>query len=130
MDENSVSGLQARLAATVEALRLAEERAIAGVLALEVMHEVKNPLEALAHLVYLTHEQADDCEKVLEYMGMAEEQIAQLYHVAGQTLGFARTSQVPKPIDLVALTEAALRIHRRTIEAKQVHLVKDLPKGV
>ena len=30
-------------------------------------------------------------------------------------------------MDLVALTEAALRMHQRTIESKRVRLVKDLP---
>jgi len=45
-------------------------------------------------------------------------------------LGIARVSSVPRPIDLVALTEAALRIHQRTIESKRVHLVKDLPGSV
>jgi signal transduction histidine kinase len=130
MDEITISGLQTRLAATVEALRMVEERAVAGQLALEMMHEIKNPLEALGHLIYLAHEEATDCEKVSRYTRLAEEQIATLNYIAGETLGFARASHVPKAIDVVALAEAALRIHRRTIEAKQVHLVKDLPKGV
>jgi signal transduction histidine kinase len=56
--------------------------------------------------------------------------MATLAHVASQTLGIARISHVPKPIDLVALAEAALRIHQRAIESKKVHLVKDLPKGI
>ena len=53
-----------------------------------------------------------------------------LIHIAGETLGFARNPHSPKPIDFVALAEAALRVHRRVIEAKQIHLVKDLPEGV
>jgi signal transduction histidine kinase len=130
MDERGTSELEARLAAAVEALRKVEERAIAGQLALEMMHEIKNPLEALGHLIYLTCEDAADGERVARYMGLAREQVATLSHIAGETLGFVRASHFPKPIDLVALAEAALRIHRRTIEAKQVHLVKDLPEGV
>ena len=42
-----------RLVIATEGLRKAEERAVAGRLAMEVMHEVRNPLEALGHLTYL-----------------------------------------------------------------------------
>jgi len=130
MKQTIISELQARLATTIEALELAEERAVAGQLALEMMHEIKNPLEALGHLTFLAAEEADHPEKVRKYMSLAEEQMVTLTHIASQTLGLARVSNVPKPIDLVALTEAALRIHQRTIESKKVHLVKDLPRGM
>jgi signal transduction histidine kinase len=94
------------------------------------MHEIKNPLEALGHLTFLAAEEADHPEKVRRYMSLAAEQMTTLTHIAGQTLSLARTSTVPKPSDLVALTEAALRIHQRAIESKRVHLVKDLPGGM
>lgn len=130
MNHKVISELHERLAATVEALRLAEERAVAGRLALEVMHEIKNPLEALGHLTYLAAEQADHPDEVRKYMSLAQEQMATLSQVASQTLGIARTSQIPKPINLVAVAEAALRIHQRAIDSKKVHLVKDFPEGV
>ena len=73
-----------------------------------MMHEVRNPLEALGHLVYLTREQADDPTQVREHMQMAEEQMVLLSEVANQTLTFARFSP-PSMMDLGALAEAALR---------------------
>lgn len=105
-------------------------RITAGQLALEVMHEVRGPLEALGHLTYLTLEDPHAPDKVIEYMTMAQEQMATLNHIVSQTLGFARTHAAPKASDLVHLAEAALRIHQRTIEAKKIHLVKDLPQGI
>lgn len=107
-----------------------EERVTAGQFALEVMHEIRNPLEALGHLTYLTLTNSGDPEKVNLYMRMAEEQMVLLNQIVSQTLGFARTSAPPKVTDLVDLAEAALRIHQKTIEAKHIHLVKDLPKGI
>jgi signal transduction histidine kinase len=131
MDETEkVTQLQERLAASFEALRLAEERALVGQLALEVMHEIRNPLEALGHLAYLTKEQADDSEEVRSYMQMAEEQIENASQIANQTLNFARASRAPKRVDLVTLAEAVLRIHQRTIEAKKIHLVRDFAADV
>ena len=130
MDLTTISGLESKLAVLAEALQRAEERATAGHLAFEMMHEIKNPLEALGHLTYLASEEADDPEKVREYMHLAEEQMSTLGRIVGQTLGFARSSQTPKSINLVALAEAALRIHQRTIDARKVHLVKDLPQDL
>ncbi len=128
MDTDIVSELQAKLAIATERLQKSEERATAGQLALEVMHEIRNPLEALGHLAYLALEEAEDPARVRDYLHRAEEQIATLNQIARQTLGFARTSHVPQPSDLVNVAEAALRIHQRTIEVKRVRLVKELPE--
>jgi signal transduction histidine kinase len=118
-----------QLAVATEALRKAEERATAGRLALEVMHEVKNPLEALGYLTYLALQDADDPAKVRGYLLQAEEQMENLNHIAKQTLGFSQQLEKPRPVDLVAVAEAAIRIHQRAIEEKRIHLVKDLPEG-
>src|SRR5664279_3437204 len=84
-----------RLAVVTEALRKSEEREIAGRLALEVMHEIRNPLEALGHLNYLAFEQAADSERVRKYMTLAQEQMENLSHIAKQTLAFVRQSDKP-----------------------------------
>ncbi len=121
-----ISELQAKLALAAEALRRSEERATAGQLALEVMHEVRNPLEALGYLVHLTLDDAEDAERVRHHMHVAEEQIATLNEIAGGTLRLARASPTPRAVDLSVLAEAALRMHRRAIESKGAHLVKDV----
>jgi signal transduction histidine kinase len=105
----------------------AEAPAVAAQLALEMVHEIRNPLEALSNLIYLTLERADEPEVVRCHMHLAREQTATLNEISSNELGFARSSRLPKPICLVALAEAALRIHRKAIEARKIHLVKDLP---
>ena len=102
----------------------ADQRATAGHLALEIMHEIRNPLETLSHLCYLANRQADEPGQVRAYMDMAEEQLRTLGQIANQTLSFAKLSQQSEPIDMLQLAEAALRIHQRTIEAKRIHLVR------
>ena len=47
----------AKLEMAAEVIRKAEERAVAGQLALEMIHEIKNPLEAPGHLVF-SHSQS------------------------------------------------------------------------
>jgi signal transduction histidine kinase len=102
--EDAVQALRSceeRLAVATEVLQKSEERATAGRLALEVMHEINNPLEALGHLTYLTSEQAGEPEKVRFYMQLAEEQMANLNRIARQTLAFAQHAQKPKKVDLL-----------------------------
>ena len=107
-----------------------DQRATAGQLALEIMHEIRNPLETLGHLSYLAFHEADNPDQVRTYMRMAEEQIRNLSRIATQTLSFAKLSQERIPIDLATLAESALRIHQRTIELKRIHLVRKLPKDL
>lgn len=68
--------LQAKLALATEALRKSEERALVGQFALEVMHEIRNPLDALGYLIHLASEEASDPDKVREYLEQAKEQMA------------------------------------------------------
>ncbi len=99
-------------------------------LALEMLHQIRNPLEVLRYLVYLAEKEADNPEQVTRYMQLAEAHLSTLSRIAGQTLHFAELADGPTSIDLVDLAECALRLHWQTIESKQIHLVKDLPKGL
>lgn len=124
---NKATRLSKSPASDVEAR---DQRALAGHLALEIMHEIRNPLETLGHLSYLAYQEAENPEQVRTYMRMADDQLRHVSQIASQTLSFARLSQESKPIDLVTLAESALRIHQQTIEAKRIHLVRKLPQDL
>ncbi len=130
MESPRIRDLQSKLAVATEALRKSEERATAGRLALEVMHDIRNPLESLRNLSYLTALESNNPEEVRKFTALADEQLAIAIDIADTTLDFARAPSRPKPANLVHLTEAALRIHQRTIDGKRIHLVKDLPEEV
>jgi signal transduction histidine kinase len=129
-ESNIIADLQSRLLDVTETLRRAEERATPGLLALELMHEIRNPLEAVGNLAYLAMEEADDGVAVRVYLQRIEEQLATLNQIASQTLGFARTTKSPQQVRLATLAEAALRIHQSAMKAKRIQLVKDLPQEV
>ena len=63
MVELTNSELKARLAAAEEALRQAEIRATIGQLALEMIHEIRNPLEAMSNLTFLARQEAGNPEQ-------------------------------------------------------------------
>ena len=102
----------------------------ARLLAFSVLQEIRNPLEVLGYLVYLAQQESDNPRQVQRYMKMAEEHMATLNRIAGQTLHFGELSDGPTPIDLVDLAESALLLHQQIIESKRIHLIKDLPKGL
>jgi signal transduction histidine kinase len=127
---DTISSLRIELSNTSEALHRSEERATAGQLALEVIHEVRNIAEVLGNVTFLWVEDVDDPIKHSKHMRFVEEQVAMLSQVASHTMSFASGSQKTKPSDLVALTEAALRIHQKALEAKDIVLVKDFPAAL
>lgn len=129
-NSTAIADLQSKLADMSETLRHAEERATSGLLALELMHEIRNPLEAVGNLAYLAMEESNNGDAVRAYLQRIEEQLSMLNHIASQTLGFARETTSPQQVRLVTLAEAALRIHQRTVKAKQIRVVKDFTEEV
>jgi signal transduction histidine kinase len=109
------------------ALRNAEKLAMAGRWAASVMHEINNPSQAIADLVYLLAKEADHPELVRARAVQIEEQLVRIQHIARQTLSFFRDTPQTQVKDLVPLVEAALRYHSTVIEAKKIQVRKHLP---
>lgn len=122
----AISDSQPDLPSVLEALRVSEQRGVAGLLALEIMHEIRNPLEALSNLIYLTSMEPDDSDSVLRNMRLAQEQIGTLVGIAAHTLGFVRADENRQGVEIASIAEAALRIHQRQINKKNLCLIKDL----
>ncbi len=109
-------------------LRRSQSLSIAGQFAAAVMHEINNPLEAASNLAYLIRAEAENPAKVRAYTGLLEEQLSHVLRIAQQTLSFYRASNGQKPIDLVGVAEAALRVHEHKLGAKELRLIKSFPK--
>ncbi len=128
MTETRETGNEANVESSMDLVQQAEQRALAGRLALELMHEIRGPLEALGYLTYLAAAEATNEEKVRKYMGVAEEEVARMSAIARQTLGLARVAEASQPVDLVELARTALRVHRRTIDGKRIEIKCRLPQ--
>ncbi len=114
----------------VPASAVPSKRRNIGLAAFELLQEIRNPLETLGYLTYLAEQQCDDPQQVKRYMQLAHQHLATLNQIASQTLHFAEISEHPVTTDLVDLAESALQMHQQTIQSKQIHLVKELPKGL
>jgi len=109
------------------ALRRSEKLAMAGRVAASVMHEINNPSQAIADLVYLIAKEADRPELVRARAAQIEEQLGRIQYNARQTLSFFRDTPQIQAKDLVPLVEAALRYHSALLEEKRIQVRKELP---
>ena len=94
---------------------------------LVLCHTLDEALETLINLNDLILNASDTLEQAKYYARLGEEQLSTLSRIARQSLNFARLSEARKPVDLVYLAEAALRIHHLKVDAKRIHLVKRFP---
>jgi signal transduction histidine kinase len=109
------------------ALRRSEKLAMAGRLAASVMHEINNPSQAIADLVYLIAKEADHPELVRAHAMQIEEQLVRIQYIARQTLSFFRDTQQSQTKDLVPLVDTAIRYHAGVVGEKHIQLQKELP---
>jgi signal transduction histidine kinase len=130
MGEAELFDLQTKLAAATDAVLLAQERALAGLISLEVMHEVRNYVEAIGHFVYLACHNAEKPDQVREFLAAAEQQLEGLGQLSRQSLGFSRRSGEIAESDLVSLADTAILAHHHKLEKKKIHVVREHPKRV
>jgi two-component system NtrC family sensor kinase len=109
------------------ALRRSEKLAMAGRLAASVMHEINNPSQAIADLVYLIGKDADHPERVRAHAVQIEEQLVRIQYIARQTLSFFRDAPRSQTKDLVPLVDTALRYQSALLEEKHIQVRKELP---
>src|SRR5580704_19266478 len=100
------------------ALRRSEKLAMAGRMAAAVMHEINNPSQAIADLVYLIAKEAEHPELVRAHAAQIEEQLVRIQYIARQTLSYFRDTQQSQTKDLVPLVETAIRYHAGVIGEK------------
>jgi PAS domain S-box-containing protein len=79
---------------TEQALRMTERLASVGRMAATVAHEINNPLEAVANLVYLAKGSAA-LNDVHEFLNAIEEELNRISQITKQTLGFYRETVAP-----------------------------------
>lgn len=119
-----------RLQQLEESLHENMRLALAGQYAASTMHEIRGPLEAISHLNYLVLANSENGEKVRDYSHLLEEQLVILAEVSRQTLSFYHSKETTEAIAIASLVQAAVRIHRHKILAKEIRLLTKLPDDV
>jgi PAS domain S-box-containing protein len=104
-----------------EAVRRSEKLATAGRLAASIAHEINNPLEALANLLYLARHDSSHAD---DYLTMAEQEVGHVAKLAQQTLGFVRGASSPGAMDPANIMDEILQLYSRKLQGKHIHVTR------
>jgi PAS domain S-box-containing protein len=106
-----------------------EKLAVAGRLAATIAHEIHNPLDSVANLLYLLQQNPapDDSKHFLE---LAQSELARVTQITRAMLGLYRESRAPVPIDLKETIQEVLLLLEGRFHALGVHITVDLQPGV
>ena len=93
-----------------QSLLQAEKIASAGRMAATIAHEINNPLEAIANLLFLLRSSITD-QAALQLLDTAESELARVSHIARQTLGFYRENAQTGAYSISELAEHSISIY-------------------
>jgi PAS domain S-box-containing protein len=102
-----------------EAMLRAEKLAVAGRLAASVAHEINNPLEAVANLLYLIAH-AETAEAARGQAQQALDELMRVSLITQQTLKFHRQTGAPKITKLSEVVHTVLALFRGRLRTSQI----------
>lgn len=114
---------QAKLAE--EALRNSERLAVAGRMAATIAHEINNPLETVANILFLLAQNSSLDETGRHYLKMADEELRRVGQITRTTLGFYRERDTAvATVNLSELIESILVVYQRQVQSLGIRVQK------
>lgn len=105
-----------------ETLKLSERLAATGRLAHVIAHEINNPLEAMANLLYLASQPETDSGSAKGYLDQATEELMRISRITKQVLAFHRNTTAPSPLHPGELVESVLALFRTALSGQNIEL--------
>ena len=103
------------------ALVQSEKLAAVGRLAASISHEINNPLEAITNLLFLIKQESLP-DQAASYLQLAEQELARVSQIAGQTLRFHRQATRARAIAPGELLEPVLALYRGRLNNSNIQV--------
>jgi PAS domain S-box-containing protein len=114
---------------TRAALLANEKLAVAGRLAATIAHEIHNPLDSVANILYLLqHEPKED--ESSQFLQMAQRELARVTQISRAMLSLYRESKAPVRINLKEMLDDLLMLMQRRFQILGVTVSADLPPQI
>lgn len=108
-----------------ERLRRNEKLAAAGRLALNISHEINNPLEAVTNLLYLIGSDLGLSETTRNLAGEADRELQRVSQAVSRSLQLANPPSLPDEVNLQELTDSVTEFFRTPFERDNISIVRD-----
>jgi signal transduction histidine kinase len=89
----------------------AEKLAATGRMAATIAHEINNPLESVANLLYLIESNSHLPDETLERARLAQQELGRVSHIAKQTLSFYRETGKPSSFDVSSALQEVVQLY-------------------
>lgn len=106
-----------------------EKLAVAGRLAATIAHEIHNPLDSVANLLYLMQNEPKE-EEVKQFLHMAQAELARVTQISRAMLSLYRESKAPVPINLKNMLDDLLVLMDHHLQTLGVTISADLPAEI
>jgi signal transduction histidine kinase len=106
-----------------------EKLAVAGRLAATIAHEIHNPLDSVANLLYLLQHQPTEDESK-EYLQMAQAELERVTQISRAMLGLYRESKAPVVVNLKEMLDDLLLLMHSRFLTLGVTVSADLPPQI
>jgi PAS domain S-box-containing protein len=109
---------------TEHALLVSERLTQAGRLSATIAHEIRNPLDTVANLIYLMQHEPNPGLVTKQYLQMAAEELARITQITGQLLTFHREARHPVEVSVNEVLESVLTLFAPQIRKCRVTVEK------
>jgi len=114
---------------TRAALLANEKLAVAGRLAATIAHEIHNPLDSVANLLYLLqHDPKEDEAK--HFLDIAQSELARVTQISRAMLSLYRESKAPVPVTLKDMLDDLLLLMEGRFQTLKVAVSSELPPEI
>lgn len=110
------------------ALIASEKLAVAGRLAASIAHEIHNPLDSVANLLFLLANESD-AEKRSEYLQLAQQELGRTMQISRTMLSLYREPKAPIKVDLKDLIEGVLLLLDRRLAQQGITVERNFSDG-